>query len=295
MPDLYTEVTRYFNGTALTTSPTTDVTRSPFGLPMIEPVAVDVPEAMTLEGNKLRAGNPVVGALRITQYIKLDYSGSSTNPDVAFRFLADDWEACGVSFNPYSSSGATVEFRVDRKDASNATVSRVIDVRVAQHSSITAADSPTSPGMYMYGGKDSWQAIYPLVMYAPVGVWRDREATTVTEANVSTGGNNFAYTNLLRRAPVRFLVNSVAGSVASVTIASGATTLATWTHDTAFATADYVDFGYTTANDFDHDADSSVAVGDWAYIPIGTGNLTLTTNASSASISMLYKATYNSW
>ena len=292
---LFTEVVRYFSGTALTTSPTADVTRTAFGLPTIDVVTVDTAETPTLEGDKLRAGNPSAGALRITQAIKLDYSGASTDPDVAFRFLADDWERCGRDFNPYLNQGALVEFRMDRKNLSNTAVSRVIDVRAVQHGSITVADSPQAPGVWIQGGAAGWQAIYPLVMYAPVGVWRKREAVTVTESNVSTGGNNFAYTNYLRRAPVRFLINSVTGSPSVITIANGATTLATWTHTSEFAAADYVDFGYTTAGDFDTDADSRVAVGNWAYIPIGAGNLTLTTNTGSASVSMLYKPTYNSW
>lgn len=267
MAEPLSETTIYWNGTTVEQT-VGDVTRTRVGLLSFDGGEVTTPEAEMYGGVRIQTGDPVQGASGALLQLLGTYSGSSSDGAVRQRAMADDWLALGTRYNPHASAGALLELRVDRKDTSNATTSRVALARVSHAPTLTVVKG----GDESMGVRAAAFYRYAVPFRIPGGLWRDRTATTGT-GTVNGSTNPVTLNNTgVKGTTVRVEWATVVGTVTGISISDSTGVLFTLTHATGFAAADYVDFGYTTDGQLAVSSNTTVNVGGWWELATGSAS-----------------------
>lgn len=254
---------------------------------------VRVPEEERYGGQRVQVGDPIPERAVYTLVLAVTYTGASTDAAVVQRAMADAQTALNARYNPAESDGALQALTVTRKDASNATVTRTAQARVLTNPALQIVHAGEVPDGVYPGG---W-GFYTVVFDVPSGLWVDGGAQTV-QASATTGGGSFSCTNN-GQWPVsaRVAVDTIdSGTPTELTVAQGATTLATISSTGNLAASDFADFGYTVEGKLDTDSDITVAALDWVEIAVGSPTtLTLTTDTGTLTATVTFKRRFGSW
>lgn len=288
------DVAVYWNGTAVNQT-VGNVTRALQGYLVANATALTPTEEVMFESVSLETGAPIVG--EATGHFTVRGTTSTTSSLVAIeREMLDDWSLMGLRYNPFDG---LVELRVDRKDATNTTVSRALMVRAVEVGTVSAHRGGMEPGLRLSDTYSSSTAVskphyYYLVNWrAPYGLWRDRTATTAT-ATATTSGVTLAATNSgIRDVPCRVTIGATTGSPTTVRLILSSTAHLIAANPT---TGQYYDFAYTTAGEHDGNLTIDQSIGD-LRIPAGTTNYTaqVTGGTGTVEMTLTYKAEYGSW
>lgn len=283
-----TEVDVYWNGTAV--DQTVDgVTRSLADFPIIGPTPVDPVLERLADSIVIERGDPVVGAVDVSFMVQ-GVSAESTDA-TRVRDLMDDWEAMGLRYNPF---GGELWLRVDRKDDGNNAVSRQLACRV-----LTLPACPhvrevqsvySEPGLYVGGAGTRYY--YPVLMRAEYGLWRKREAKTLSiPAADATGESGNIVNDGVTAIGAKVTFSNKSGTVSSLTLAGSGMTTVTFTSP---ANTQYWDHHHTTRGDSVGTA--TVNTGYDLRLPIGTTAVTATAvGGGTVDVEIAYFPYYGSW
>lgn len=286
------DVAVYWNGTAVNQT-VGNVTRAMQGYLVVNTTPIAPTEEQMWESVTLETGAPQVGDA--TGFFTVRGTTSTTSSLAAIeRELLDDWSLLGSRYNPFDG---LVELRVDRVNASAAAVSRALMVRPVETATTSGHRGGMEPGIRLSdttSGATAKPHYYYLVNWrAPYGLWRDRTASTGT-ATATTSGATLATTNSgIRDVPCRVTIGTTTGSPTTVRLILSSTAYLIITNP---VTAQYFDFGYTTAGEYDGDLTIDQSLGD-LRIPTGTTNWTAQVTGGTGTVEMTvtFKAEYNSW
>lgn len=285
-----TEVDVYWNGVAV--DETVDgVTRSLADFPIIGPTPVEPVLERLADSIVIERGDPVVGAVEVA--FRIEGQSAESTDATRVRDLMDDWEAMGLRYNPF---GGELWLRVDRKDDSNAAVSRqlacrVLDLPTCAH--VERLADLGAPGLYVDGaGGPGTRYYYPVRMRAEYGLWRKREAKTLTIAGAdATGEIGNVVNDGVTAIGCKVTFSNKSGTVNTLTLAGTGITTVTFTSP---ANTHYWDHHHTTRGDSAGTA--TVNVGYDLRLPIGTTAITATAaGGGTIDVEIAYFPYYGSW
>ena len=283
----FQEVTVYWNGTAVEGT-FSNIDRVLATFPTVQPASWTRPEQRAYGNAVLTTGDPVIGPATISYVIESTYNGVSTGTTI-YRELHDEWETLAGIYTPWN---AAQELRIDRKDTGGSTLSRVIDCHSLNLGSMRPVVT-AEPGVNLFEANKRIR--FPVALRAPLGVWHDRTATEQTGTATTGGANIGAFTNGgIMPTPCRVEVTSVGSTPATLTI-NDQTSDVVAASSTTFTTGSYLDFGYTDPGVLDTSSDITITVGDWMEIATGSNTFTVTTDAGTLGLKILYKERWGSW
>jgi len=184
---------------------------------------------------------------------------TSTNPERNLR------DAIDASADAFGAGGGVGIFRVDRLDAAAATVSRVIDVRLAGY--------PQSQGamdLALLSASYGWARVPVVLRSTGMPLFRDRQAVATDTEALSTASQAWAITNGGYAAcGIKLVLSDIVGTWTSITFVNTTTAQTLIWTDNAFANANYFDFfvgadavaGSSTSVDWNNGAPSATGLG----------------------------------